>query len=65
MKKIINCETNEIVERELNNEELAQQLIDEEVVKNAKIDENEKHVARQEILNRLGVTIEEMKLLVS
>ena len=63
MKKIVNCETNEIIERELNAEELAQQAIDEQMALELKAEKQAKAAARQAILDRLGLTEEEARLL--
>lgn len=63
MKKIINCETGEVIERELTAEELAQQAIDEQVALEAQAAEEAKIAARQAILDRLGLTEDEAKLL--
>ena len=63
MKKIINCETGEVIERELNAEELAQEAIDEaaEAAKAAEL--AAKAQARQALLDKLGITEDEAKLL--
>jgi hypothetical protein len=67
MKKIINCETGEVIERELNAEELAQQEIDEadfaakEAVKQAEA--QTKAQAKAVLLERLGLTQEEFNTL--
>lgn len=69
MKKIINCETGEVIERELNAEELAQEVIDDkrikaEAKKIAEVAEaNAK--AKADLLERLGITEDEAKLLLS
>lgn len=63
MKQIINCETNEIIERELNAEELAQQAIDEAAEAARQAEAQAKANARQAILDRLGLSEEEVKLL--
>ena len=67
MKRIINCETGEVIERELNDEELAQQAIDEANAQAAKLasqaEAEAKEAARQAILDRLGLTADEAKLL--
>lgn len=64
MKKIIvNCETGEIVERELNEEELAQYEADKLAAELEASKEAAKTAARQAILDRLGLTEEEAKLL--
>lgn len=63
MKKIINCETGEVIERELTAEELAQQAIDEQAALEAQAAEEARFSARQAILDRLGLTEDEAKLL--
>jgi len=62
-KLIINCTTGETVERELNKAEKDQQKLDEVIVNEAKIEAEAKAVARQAILDRLGLTADEAKLL--
>jgi len=62
-KLIINCETGETVERELNAEELAQQVIDEAEIAAQQADAQAKTTVRQAILDRLGLTAEEAQLL--
>ena len=63
MKKIIDCETGKTIERELNEEELAQQLKD--AAETAKLEKAEqaKAEAKAALLERLGITEEEAKLL--
>lgn len=63
MKRIINCETGEVIERELNDEELAQQAIDEAKYLELKALENERDAQRQAILDKLGLTADEAQLL--
>jgi adenylate kinase len=63
MKRIINCETGEVVERELTDEELAQQVEDEKVIAEIQAEAEAKAAARQAILDRLGLTKDEAKLL--
>jgi len=63
MKTIINCETNEIVERELNKAEKDQQKIDELAVNAAKAEAQKKAAEKQAIADRLGLTADELKLL--
>ena len=69
MKKIINCTTGEVIERELNAEELAQEAIDTAnylTKQNALIAEAEaKATAKAELLERLGITADEAKLLLA
>ena len=68
-KLIVNCETGEIVERELNAEELAQQEIDEANIAAAKAIADAKAEAEAQakaaLLERLGITAEEAALLLS
>jgi hypothetical protein len=66
-KIIINCETGETTQRELNAEEIAQQQIDEanalaaEAARQAEA--NARATARQALLSKLGITQEEAQLL--
>jgi hypothetical protein len=66
-KLIVNCETNEVVERELNKAEKDQEKIDNaislELSNAAKAEAEAKEAARQAILERLGLTVDEAKLL--
>jgi len=66
-KLIINCETNEVVERKLNDEEIQQQITDEAYIAEKRalmIAEAEAKAAqRQAVLNRLGITEEEARIL--
>lgn len=64
MKKIIhNVETNEIFERNLNSDELAQIELDKVKAEVQIAKENAKKEARTNILNKLGITEEEAALL--
>jgi len=67
MKRIINCETGEVIERELNAEEIAQQEIDEAnyLATKAILDAEAEAKATQKaaLLERLGITEDEAKLL--
>ena len=65
MKRIINCETGEVIERELNAEELAQQEIDSALATAKKAEVEAKAQAKQAILDRLGLTAEEFKTILS
>ena len=69
MKKVINTETNEVIERELTSAEIKQEEKD-----NAKIEKEtaekaaqdaKKAEAKAELLARLGITAEEAKTLLS
>ena len=62
-KLIINCTTGETIERELNAEELAQQAIDETAIAARQAEANAKEAQRQAVLNRLGITEEEARIL--
>ena len=63
--KIHNIETNEIIERDMTTEELAQVEIDRQTAENEFNIKLEKSIARQELLDRLGITADEAKLLLS
>lgn len=69
MKKIINCETGEILERELTEDEIAQQAIDETKIEQLKAEAEAnaqaQAAAKAALLERLGITEEEAKLLLS
>ena len=65
MKRIINCETGEVVERELLDEELAQQAIDEVTVQAMQAEAQAKAEAKAQVLAQLGITEEQAKLLLS
>ena len=69
MKRIVNCETGEVIERELNAEELAQQAIDEANYAAAealvKAEAEAKASAKAALLSKLGITAEEAVLLLS
>jgi precorrin-6B methylase 1 len=72
--KIHNVETGEVIERDMNEEELAQQETDRlaaqakaeaetEAIAQAKVEAEAKESARAVILERLGLTAEEAALL--
>ena len=64
-KQIIDCETGETVERELNKAEKDQQKIDEaQLVKEKALFKSEQDAqlaAKQAILDRIGLTADELK----
>ena len=64
-KLIVNCETGETIERELNKAEKDQQKIDEAeiVARNAliKAEAEAKETAKAAILDRIGLTVDELK----
>jgi hypothetical protein len=64
-KLIVNCETNEITERELNAEEIAQQQIDAAAFEIIRNEEADKANAKAALLERLGITADEAALLLS
>ena len=65
MTRIHNMETNEIIDRELNDEEFAiyQAEQAERAVKKAEAETKE--TAKADLLSKLGITAEEAKLLLS
>lgn len=63
MKRIINVQTGEVIERELNAEELTQEKIDNADSVKLQKEAEEKDAARQAIADRLGLTADELKLL--
>jgi hypothetical protein len=65
MKTILNVETGETIERELNSDELAQQAIDEASFAVQETEKQNRLVAKQSLLNKLGITQEEANLLLS
>jgi hypothetical protein len=65
MKRIINCETGEVIERELNAEEIAQEKIDKKVFESVRAEIIAKENAKLEIYEKLGITAEEAALLLS
>jgi hypothetical protein len=64
-KLIINVETGETLERELNAEELAQQAIDEAESATLKAEAEAKATAKAALLAQLGITEEQAKLLLN
>lgn len=64
-KIIVNCETNEVKIRELNADELAQQAKDE--LESLEFDKKQQQIktAKAALLDRLGITEAEAKLLLS
>lgn len=63
MKQIVNCETGEISERELNAEELDQATKDAKKVILQKAEAQAKAQAKAALLERLGLTQEEFNTL--
>lgn len=63
MKIIVNCETGETLERELTEDEIAQQAKDEAEIKKMEAQLAVQAAAKAALLERLGITEEEAKLL--
>jgi hypothetical protein len=61
--KIVNCETGEEVIRDATAEELAQMKLDADNVAARKIEAEAKAAEKQALLDRLGITADEAKLL--
>ena len=61
--KIVNSETGEEIEREMNAKEFAQYEIDQERKAQRKVEEIAKAEAKAALLERLGITAEEAALL--
>jgi hypothetical protein len=61
--KIVNCETGEEIIRDANAEEIAQMELDAANEVERKAEAEAKEVARQAILDRLGLTADEAKLI--
>ena len=65
MIQIHNAETGEIINREMNKNEFDQYKKDEEVSAELKIINEAQAKAKQALLDRLGITQDEAKLLLS
>jgi hypothetical protein len=63
--KIVNTETGEVIEREMNAEELAQLEADRSEATAKEAAAASKEAARQILLDKLGITADEAKLLLS
>lgn len=64
MKKIVvDCETNEIKEIELTEKEIKQREKDQIEMVKLREEQKQREIARQKILDRLGLTQEEVQLL--
>jgi hypothetical protein len=61
--KIVNCTTGEEIVRDANAEEIAQMQLDAINGQAKKAEAEAKETARQAILDRLGITSEEAKIL--
>lgn len=65
MIRIHNIETNEIIDREMNDIEFAQYISDKEIQEQRKNEIETKEQAKAALLDRLGITEDEAKLLLS
>ena len=63
--KIHNAETNEIIEREMNNAEFAQYQADQAAQAIAKAEAEAKATAKATLLKKLGITESEAELLLA
>lgn len=63
--KIHNVETNEVIEREMNSEELTRWEADKAKAESETLAKEEAAAQRQILLSKLGITEEEAKLLLS
>lgn len=61
----IDCTTGEVIEREMNADEAKQRAADDAAYAKAKTDEAAKAVEKAALLDRLGITEVEAKLLLS
>ena len=61
--RIHNIETNEVIDREMNDTEYAEYQADQAAQIAAQAEEQAKADARQALLNKLGITAEEAQLL--
>lgn len=59
--RIHNTETNEIIDREMNDDEFAQYQADQAAQAAAKAEAETKEAERQAILDRIGISAEELK----
>lgn len=64
MKQVIDCTTGEIVEREFNEQELLQAELDAEMVAASKVKQEELAAAKQAVLDKLGLTEDELKVVI-
>lgn len=65
MIRIVNAETGEVIEREPNAAELKQMKQDEVEFLLAKNEAQARELAKNELLAKLGITVEEAKLLLA
>lgn len=63
MKTIHNVETGEVTNRELNSKEVKQQVVDEATWNEKQEELEAKANARNQVLSKLGITEDELRLL--
>jgi hypothetical protein len=63
--RIHDISTNEIIDREMNDDEFAQYEIDQNLIAQEKASETAKAAAKSALLERLGISAEEALLLLS
>jgi hypothetical protein len=63
MIRIHNLETNEIIDREMNDEEFAQYEVDQAKSAAIKAEVEAKAAEKQAILDRIGLTADELKMI--
>jgi hypothetical protein len=61
--KIVNCQTGEEITRDANAEEIAQMKIDADNAATAKTEAEAKEAQRQAILDRIGLTADDLRAL--
>jgi len=65
MKKIINCETNEVIEIELSKEDITQRNKNiteaNKIIKKEEAEAEAKAIAKAAILDRIGLSADELK----
>ena len=61
MIRIHDCETNEVIDREMNDAEFAQYQADQAAQVIAKAEAEAKETAKAAILDRIGLTADELK----
>ena len=65
MVRIHNTETDEIIDREMNDKEFAAYKAEQEINEIAKAEAEAKAIAKAALLSKLGITAEEAALLLS
>ncbi len=63
MMRIHNTETNEIIDREMNEQELAVYVAEQQLFEQIKLEENKVKEEKAALLTKLGITADEAALL--